>query len=192
MGAIWNYAEEENNAIKNIEYVKSLYDAQVQKVAKEQYIQTLIFEDYVSTVKQNTSRYDYMSADFFRNAQKDLKEKVRKKSTSLGTLKTFMMDDFLNNDKNFKLVDIMACGYEDYAWSIYFDGYKKTICISIPMMKNISTKNIQYAHNGKFAFLIKESESYWRTIKQSYKIEDIANAIKDYFHEEEWEDSKEM
>lgn len=181
MGVIWNYAEE-NNAIKNIEFVKSLYDAQVQKVRNEQYVQVLIFEDYVKTIKQNCSRYDCMGDNFFRNAQKELKEKVRGKSTSIGTLKSFMMDDFLGNDKNFKLVDMVACGYEDYAWGIYFEGYKKSFRIDIPIMKNLSVKNIESACYGKFRFVVKESSITWHELKASYKIEDIANAIKDYFN----------
>lgn len=180
MGVIWNYAEE-NNVIKNIEFVKGLYDTQVQKVRNEQYVQALIFEDYVNTIKQNYSRYDCMKDTFFREAQKELKEKVRGKNTKIGTLKSFMMDDFLGNDKNFKLVDMVACGYEDYAWGIYFEGYKKSFRIDIPMMKNLSTKNIELACYGKFRFVVKESSITWHELKASYKIEDIAKAIKEYF-----------
>lgn len=178
MGFIWNYAEE-NKVIKNIEYAKSLYDSQVQKVRNEEYIKSLIFEDYVKTIKQNVSRYDYI--DIFREAQKELKEKVRGKNTKLGTLKSFIMEDFLDNDKNFKLVDIISCGFEDYAWAIYFEGYKKSFCIDIPMMKNLTTENIEYARYGKFSFSVKEGECIWSTLKESYKIEDIANSIKNYF-----------
>jgi hypothetical protein len=49
------------------------------------------------------------------------------------------------------------------------------------MVNNLNTKNIQWANFGKFAFFIKTSESCWSVVKSSYKISDIADAVKDYF-----------
>lgn len=178
--AYWGYMEdEETRVIKNIEYVKALYNTQKEKVKNEKYIENLLLEDYVRAIKKNTSRYDLIN--LFRDAQNELKEKAKSKRKNLETLKEFMLDDFLNNDNNFKLTEIIACGYEDYAWAITFEGYNKTFRIDIPMMKNLSTTNIEYAGHGTFSFIIKDGYNSWEVLKRSYKIKDIANYIKDYF-----------
>lgn len=185
--AYWGYMEdEETRVIKNIEYVKGLYNIQKEKVKNEKYIENLLLEDYVRAIKKNVSRYDLIN--LFSDAQNELKEKTKSKRKNLEALKEFMMEDFFNNDNNFKLTDIMACGYEDYAWAIIFEGYDKTFRIDIPMMKNLSVTNIEYASHGMFAFIIKDGESSWKVLKRSYKIKDIADYIKNYF---EWTDEKE-
>ena len=97
------------------------------------------------------------------------------------TLKSWMLNDFLSNDKNFKLTRIISCGYESYAWSIEFEGYKKTFRIEIPMMKSLTVENIGSAHDGMFAFCVKTSEVSWSTLKKSYKIKDISDFIREYF-----------
>ena len=185
--AYWGYMEdEETKAIKNIEYVKSLYDAQKEKVKNEKYIENLLLKDYVLAIRQNITRYDLI--DLFRDAQKELKENAKSKRKNLETLKNFMLDDFLNNDNNFKLTDIIACGYEDYAWAITFEGYNKTFRIDIPIKKKLTTDNIGYANNGMFSFMIKDGNSSWSVLKSSYKIKDISDYIKNYFA---WTDEKE-
>lgn len=177
----WGYEDrEEDNIIRNIEYVKSLYDLQVRKVKDEEYIKSLLLEDYVRAIRKNISKYDYV--DLFRDAQNELKETSKKKRKNLETLRKFILEDFLNNNKNFKITNIMSCGYECYAWDIELEGYRYTIRINIPIMKNLSTANIYYANNGMFSFMVKESNNVWHTLKSSYKIEDIADFIKDYFN----------
>lgn len=169
---------EEYNVIKNIEYVKSLYDLQVYKVKNEKYIEDLLLQDYVRAIKQNVSRYDFVD---FNAAQKEVKEKAKSKRKNIEFLRNLMLDDFFNNDDNFKIINMMSCGYDDYAWAIEFEGYDKMVRIDIPIVKNLTTKNIDYASQGMFCFLAKESNSCWNTLKRSYKIKDIADYIYEYF-----------
>ena len=173
----WEY--EEDKKLKDIEYAKNLYDLQVDKVKQEKYIENLLLEDYVRKIKQNISRYDLV--DLFRTAQDEMNEKLKKNRTNFETLKSWIMDDFLSNDKNFKLTSIVSCGYENYAWSIEFKGYGKTFRIEIPIMKNLTTKNIEYSHKGMFTFVVKESEVSWSTLAASYKIKDVSDFIREYF-----------
>lgn len=175
---MWNLEAEECNVIKNINYAKRLYDLQKEKVIAEQYIENLLLEDYVRKIKQNISRYDYVD---FNSAQKEVSEKAKSKRKNVEMLKHMMLDDFLNNDENFKLTHIMSCGYDNYAWAIEFEGYGKIFRIDIPIMKNLSAENIGYAKNGMFAFTIKDTQSSWAVLKRSYKIKDIADYIKNYF-----------
>lgn len=183
---MWSLEAEECNVIKKIEYVKSLYDLQREKVENEQYIENLLLKDYVRQIRQNISRYDYVD---FNSAQKEVGEKVKSKRKNVECLQNLMRSDFLNDDDNFKLTHIMSCGYDNYAWAIEFEGYGKFFRIDIPIMKNLTPKNIDYASNGMFTFMIKDSKSSWSVLKRSYKIKDIADYIKNYFA---WTDGDEQ
>lgn len=177
---MWNAIEDsDKKALESIEYSKNLYDAQKKKAEQEKYIENLLFADYVSKVKANKSTYDYV--DIFSDAQKQVGKKLKKERPQLETLKSFIVKDFLNNDKNFKLTEIMSGGWENYYWSVHFEGYGKAFYIQIPMMKNITVSNFEYANCGKFAFVLKEGESWWSVLKTSYKIDDIAQFVREYF-----------
>jgi hypothetical protein len=178
---MYNFYDDENqNFIKDIEYVKGLYETQVDKVKQEEYMKDLLFADYVRKVRNHKSRYDYIE-NVFKEAQKQVDKKKKKEREQLSVLEKFIRDDFFNNNSNFKIVNIMSGGYESYYWGVEIEGYGQSIEISIPNMNSINTKNFKHAHDGMFAFFIKESNSYWRAKKMSYKIEDIAEYIKEYF-----------
>lgn len=177
---MWNcFEDDEKKTMNSIEYSKNLYDAQKKKVEQEKYIEKLLFADYVSNVKANKSRYDYVN--IFHDAQSEVGKKLKKERTHLETIKSFMMEDFLNNDKNFKLIEIVSGGWEGYYWSVHFEGYGKVFYIEIPIMEHINVGNFEYANCGKFAFAIRESEHGWNILKTSYKIEDIAQFVREYF-----------
>lgn len=171
--------EMQRKCLDEIEYAKNLYEAQVDKVEREEYIRDLLRRDYVAKIRNNRSRYDYIR--IFRTAQKQVGEKLKKNRTELETLKSFILNDFLDNDKKFKLTSITSCGFEDYGWEIDFTGYGKTIKIYIPIMANLDTDNIEDARFGKFVFSVKTSEHSWSVLKKSYKIKDISEFIKECF-----------
>lgn len=177
---MWDYYDNrEEKEIQDIEYVKNLYNLQAAKTKNEKYIEELLLRDYVRTIKKHTSRYDYIT--LYRDAQKELKEKSKKKCQNLETLKHFIMEDFLNNDDNFKLTNIMEYGLNGYAWNFEFEGYGVKFEITIPMVNKLTTENISYAGEGKFAFALRKEEHVLSVLKTSYKIEDIAEFIKEYF-----------
>lgn len=170
----------EVNPIEEIEYAKKLYDAQVEKVKQETYIRNLLKNNYVRQIKYNISRYDIVM-DIFKKAHGQVNEKLKKNRKELDTIDGFIKDDFLNNDYNFKLKEVICCGYENYAWAVQFEGYGQTFKIVIPMKNNLDVGNIESAYNGMFAFSVETSKSCWSLLKTSYKIEDVANFIKEYF-----------
>ena len=177
---MYNFYDDENQSfIRDIEYVKGLYDAQVNKVKQEEYMKDLLFADYVRKVKSHKSRYDYI--DIFKDAISQIGKKTKKERPQLETVKDFVVEDFLNGDKSFKLTNIINCGYEGYAYEVVFEGYGQVFYIDIPVMKNITTENIEYAHNGMFVFAVKESEYCWSVKKMCYDIEEMAKFIKEYF-----------
>ena len=177
---MYNIYEDNKEKIENIEYVKNLYDMQIYKVKKEQHIEKLLLEDYVKTIKNYTTRYDLL--DIFADAQKQIGNKLKKDRPQFEILKKLIMEDFLNNDKNCKLINIISEGYESYRWRIEFEGYGESFCISIPVKKKLTTKNIQYARYGMFGFSVKKTETWLEVIMESYQIEDITQAIKNWFN----------
>ena len=96
----------------------------------------------------------------------------------------------MNNDKKFKLKKIISYGYEGYAWRFVFEGYGKTIDITVPYMRNITTENVKYAHYGMFTFSVQEAEHVWKMLKGSYEMSEIAQIVKDYVKKWTGEESK--
>lgn len=177
---MYNFYDDENqNFLKDIEYVKGLYESQVHKVEQEKYMKDLLFADYVRKVRCHKSRYDYIE-DVFKEAQNQIGKKKKKEREQLSVLESFIREDFFNYNNNFKITKIISGGYENYYWGIELDFYGQTVEITIPNMNNISTKNFEYAYKGMFVFSVKDTCCH-SVKKMSYKIADIAEYINEYF-----------
>jgi hypothetical protein len=178
---MYNFYDDDNYGfIKDIEYVKGMYEAQVHKVKQEEYMKDLLFADYVRKVKNHISRYDLIEKVFLE-AHNQIGKKKKKEREQLTTIEEFVRDDFLNNDKSFKITNIISGGYDSYYWQVQFEGYGQKFAIIIPNMNRINVNNIKSAYDGMFVFEIQESEYCWSVKKTSYKIEDVAKYIKEYF-----------
>ena len=178
---MYNFYDDENqNFLKDIEYVRGLYESQVHKVKQEEYMKDLLFFDYVRKVRSHKSRYDYIE-NIFKEAQGQIGKKKKKEREQLSVIEQFVRDDFFNNNNSFKVTNIISGGYEGYYWSVELEGYGQTVIITIPNMNNISTKNFEYAYKGMFVFSVRESSCCTSVKKMSYKIEDVAEFIKEYF-----------
>lgn len=176
------YEDRDEKAMMDIEYAKSLCELQNYNVKREQHIEKLLLEDYVRTIKSYITRYDMFDSDIFQKAQNQRDKKLKKDRPQFETMKSLIISDFLNGDKNWKLTNIMSCGMEGYAWSFEFKGYDKTIFIEIPYKRKLTVENFEYARYGMFAFAVRTGRSSIETIKTSYKIEDIVEAVKKYFN----------
>ena len=178
MKSFYDYMEED--PIAKIEYSKGLYNDQVHKVEKEEYIKNLLFADYVGKVKRHQSRYDFIE-NVIKEAKSQVGKKKKKEREQLAVLENFIREDFFNGDNSFKITNIISGGYESYYYSVELEGYGQTVIISIPMMSNINVQNFEHAYKGMFAFSVKESQYCQSIKKMSYKIEDVAEYIKEYF-----------
>ena len=178
MKSFYDYMEED--PIAKIEYSKGLYNDQVHKIEKEEYIKNLLFADYVGKVKRHQSRYDFIE-NVIKEAQSQVGKKKKKEREQLSVLENFIREDFFNGDNSFKITHITSGGYESYYYSVELEGYGQTVIISIPMMSNINVQNFEHAYKGMFAFSVKESQYCQSIKKMSYKIEDVAEYIKEYF-----------
>ena len=103
---MYNFYDDENqNFLRDIEYVKGMYEAQVSKVKQEEYMKDLLFADYVRKVRCHKSRYDYIE-NIFKEAQSQIGKKKKKEREQLSVLEEFIRDDFFNN-KSFKITRII-------------------------------------------------------------------------------------
>ena len=178
MKSFYDYMEED--PIAKIEYSKGLYNDQVHKVEKEEYIKNLLFADYVGKVKRHQSRYDFIE-NVIKEAQSQVGKKKKNEREQVAVLENFILEDFFNGDNSFKITSIISGGYESCYYSVELEGYGQTVIISIPMMSNINVQNFEHAYKGMFAFSVKESQYCQSIKKMSYKIEDVAEYIKEYF-----------
>lgn len=178
------YDDESQSFLKDIEYVRCLYESQVYKVKQEEYIKDLLFADYVRKVRCHQSRYDYIE-NVFKEAQDQIGKRKKKEREQLSVLEEFIQDDFFNGNNNFKITKIISGGYEGYYWNIELEGFGQTVGIVIPNMNHINTKNFEHAYKGMFVFSVNNSGCSWHIQKMSYKIADIAEFIKEYFRLDE-------
>lgn len=177
---MYGYDNMEVSKVDEIEYAKKMYDAQAKKVNEETYIQNVLKVNFVNQVKSDITRYDLVN-DTFRKAHGQVNEKLKKNRKEFETIKDFLFDDFLGNNHDFKLKEIICCGYENYAWNVKFEGYGQSFQIIIPVKSNINVKNIESAYNGMFVFFVEERDHIWNALKKSYRIKDISEFIKEYF-----------
>ena len=177
--------EYEESIIKGIDRAKELYDEQVDKTHKATYIMNVLRRNYVEEIRKHTSRYDYLGK-IFSESQNEIGNRLKKDRPNFETLQSFIREDFFNNDKKFKLVEIVSLGYATYGWRLDFDGYGVKCFVEIPMVNNITTENIDHATYGMFTFGVYYEEEYSSisTLKASYRIEEIAEFIKEYFKSE--------
>jgi hypothetical protein len=175
-----SFDDTENKQLEEIEYSKGLYIDQVAIVKKEERVCELLHWDYIHKIREYKTTYDYCT-DIFAKAQKQIGEKLKKDRPDLETVKQFVISDFFNNDKTFKLTKIISCGWENYGYQVHFTGYGKNAYIEIPVKSRLTPKNLEYMYNGMFAFAVEESEHYISVLKTSYVIEAVAEFIKEYF-----------
>ena len=172
------YSDQKDTTLEKIAYAKNLYEAQVMKAEREAYIKDVLLENYVDKVKSHLSRYDLI--DIYSQAQEEIGKKLKKDRPHFETIKSFLMEDFLNNDKSFKLEKIISCGYENYAWQFEFKRNGKVCYIKVPYMRNLTAEHLEHANYGMYTFGIQESEHFWRMLKGTYEMQELAGFIKDW------------
>ena len=168
----------------SIEGAKKMWENQKVKVEQEKYIEKLIFSDFVKSVQDLPTRYNF-SEKFFADAQREIGRKLKKDRPNLDLLNGMIVCDFFNEDKAFKITGITICGIDTYGYDIVLKGHGKEVCVFIPRYRNITEKNIEFAKDGKYAFGVMDKGKSWsRTILISdYDTEKIAQFIKEYFKE---------
>lgn len=168
---------EDTQICASIEYSKTLYLAQKKNVEREKYIENLLLEDYVNTVRRNRSKYDYLD-DLMNESQKEVDKKGKKSREHINALTSFLSQDFFNSGEIIVL-NMIRGGYENYYWKIDVEFRGEVFALYIPMMDNINIKNFEIANCGQFRLALLVSESQYELLTSSYKIEDIAHFVEE-------------
>ena len=182
--------EEETIIIADIEKTKLKWEIQKNAVADAQYIESLIRADYIRKCKKYKTRYDYIQPTMEKawhewNNKKDAIKGEKVDRTRCKIMQDLIREDFFNNDKKAKIIDVIAGGFENYyiRFEVKYNGY--IFHIEIPMVDAINDKNIEYAHYGKISVAYEESKHISHNLIQSYSIEEIRNAINKFLKENE-------
>ena len=169
----------------NIELTKSRWLKAKHDLDEAKYIEQLVFSDYVRTIRQNLTTWDYR-IPMIKAAQSEFDKKKKKERTNLtyieNSIKEDFFSDFTDRDKALKLTAILSGGYESYYWSLQFTLYGAEYYIQIPAREQLTTKNIEYANEGKFVFLKRESSCCVAVKASAWTAEDLAKKIKEYIN----------
>lgn len=168
-----------NNSTFQIDLVRNKWLKIKEQLDDVEYIERLVYSDYVQTIKSQKTSWDYLISTF-EKARFQIKEKYKKDRKEFEILKELLIDEFLCGDKSFEITKILPCGHEEYYWDIHFEGKGYKFIIRIPSRKNINEKNLASAYYGKFVFIVGVDEAHWRVETENYEDDAIAQYIKEY------------
>ena len=127
---------------------------------------------------------------FHKNKDEMNKEDKNKYKDCLNYMNCEIIDSIICNTeckyKKTKLIsDIISEGYESYAYDVYFFVNDIEFVFTIPVVKNITPKNLPYSHYGKYGLAYRKSSCCTEYICLSYDLEDLAKAFKIFIEERE-------
>lgn len=174
----WSPLDNEKKILEKIAYSAKLYREQVKKAEKEKYLEGLLLNDYVFQIKKHQTIFDVLQT-LLKDAQTELSIKdKRKKRDNLTFLKHRLEQEFFNNE-SVTIDKIICCGWENYAWKIDCSVKHKTYSLEIPVMKNLTAANIEYAHHGRYMlFSISNDGCLYDALIASYDPKEISNFVK--------------
>lgn len=174
-----------NSFNHSIEEAKRRYNNQVQKVADEQYIEKLLYIDYVDRVKSLRSQWDVLP-DALKHSFHYISNK--KENRAYKSDYDFTISSIIENMLNGKKItvkEIVCAGYL-YYYHILFtfnddEKKEKTVyAISIPQRKHINVDNFDSAEKGKFVLYEVKNHLYNR-LAEGYFEQDILEYVKEHF-----------
>lgn len=125
---------------------------------------------------------------FHKNKDEVGKEDKNKYKSCFDYMNYKIIDSIICNTeckyKKTKLIkDIIIEGYEGYAYDVYFFVNDIEFIFTIPVIKNITPKNLPYSHYGKYGLAYKKSSWQTEYICLSYDLEDLAKTFKKFIEE---------
>lgn len=179
----WELDEEfDKNPDLKIQATKDRWVKAKQDLEDAKYLEHLISMDFVRTIKSTLTAWDYR-VPMIKLAQNETDKKKKKERENLSYIEHQIKEDFFKDEDRFniKIHNIVSGGFEGYYWQLYFNVNKEEYVISIPHRENLTVKNIEYAYEGKFAFLHRTSECSWLIEFTDYTEEGMAKKLKEYF-----------
>lgn len=180
-----------NNGLIYISEAKELFKREKEEVKRHRVLQELTEQNLVREIKRNVS-YIWADKSILENAQKWLSikdncDKRRKydEKDYYGLLSNSISEAL--DVSNITIYKIMSCGYENYAYSVYFtiDEYDYNFDLTIPIIKNMTTENKQETLGGMLLFGYESSRSCWTMHWHSYNLRDFKKAVEEIITSDE-------
>lgn len=170
----------ENKIIKINEY----YNQQKIEYEKSKYMLDVLLKEKLSIIKSNVFyTLEYMD---YKKAQKWLsmkdncdKRKKYEEKDAYNTIISRLSSVFFNH-KEIEIKEILSCGYETYGVSYRVDFNGIIFDIQIPIINNLTTKNMEYTNDGKIHVTYQKSTHFYEFICNDYNEEIIAKKIKEF------------
>jgi len=158
-------------------WVKAKHDLEDAK-----YIEHLIHCDYVRTVRNAKTVWDYR-IPMIKAARPEIGKTKKKERENLSYIENTVKECFFkDNDRiNIKIHDIISGGYEGYYYELFFKVNKEEYAVQIPHREQLTIENMSYAYDGKFVFLHKTSDCSTSVEFMEYDEEEFAKKCKEYF-----------
>lgn len=182
--------------LKDINYRQNLINEKNELIEKINFEKTLIINNLVDNIKNlNSSEISLIwgaSSQYFRDAwkyfhykDKEKDEETKKKwKRSYEFVITKINSDILLDNKDFKLKNILYCGYDNSQFSFEYTYKKQVFEISIPMFDNTTLDNYKEMLLG-YRVYIQTSESSWSLIIKDLDPNIVAQKLKEYIKGDE-------
>lgn len=146
------------------------------------YLERLIFCDYVRTVRNAKTVWDYR-IPMIKAARDEIGKTKKKERENLSYIEHEVKNAFFKDNDNIKIKihNIITGGYEGYYYELFFKVNKEEYAVQIPHRDQLTTENISYAYDGKFAFLHRTSECSTSVEFMEYSEEEFAKKCREYF-----------
>lgn len=164
---------------KDIEYHRELIRKQKKEIEEKQMIVDSLTYSMVHKVKQIITPYsDRMLHAAFCEQNKPTK----KERTMFEFVKNDLLERLFDKDerKEVEFANIISLGYDNCVYHFQFKYKGTTFELSVPNVKVADAKNVWHMWYGMYVLRYEEKRSVWDHIKESYELDDIAKAIKEF------------
>lgn len=174
-----DYEQLNTDIYSGIERYKKLIQKQEDEIAEKQIIIDSLTASLVREIRSITIPYsDKMMNAAWNQQRKATKEERR--------MYEFIEEDLIQRlfeeserDK-VKLTNIIPVNYDHCVYNFWFEYNGITFELGIPNVKRANNDNIDHMHYGEYILRYEKSPNFWDSITSSYRLDDIAVAIKEF------------
>ena len=159
--------------IKIIDKALAMWKKYEDKVEEMETIRDVLKDRFVSKVKcfYGTDPIPRLIEEHFK-----ISETVRKNSSITKSLKRVLNMEF--GKYNWKLNQIIICGFDSFAYEIPFSANGKEYSLKVPNYKNLTSYNIEAIEFGAYCLYRRDSKNTITFLYAHYKKEKVAEFIK--------------
>lgn len=139
---------------KIIDKALAMWKKYEDKVEEMETIRDVLKDKFISKVK-----CFYGTDPIPRLIEERLKETAKKNSSTIRSLKRMLNMKF--GEYNWKLNQIIICGYDSFAYEIPFSANGKEYSLKVPNYQNLNIYNIEAIELGVYCFYRRDNKKYY-------------------------------